>query len=247
MKRDVIDNSLKGKDKILPDSNNLIGIVEHGNGDQRVYQILGVDYNGVKYISALPSPTHLFLSTAVELYQISEQRKHNNFPDCGKKFDKPNFAILDFEQGDTHECFTDFLKTRTSSIIMLVSALENFINQQIQQDYTYTWFDKKKNIHKKWNHDEIENSISFNTKLKYVMPKACKLKDLWTNNSEELSIIQELYNYRNEFVHLKTKSEEEWKRYSETFDKMVKFDMNKAIHAVIKIMNIISPEFVIKD
>lgn len=246
LKRDVIDKSFKGKDKALPDSNKLIGLAEHRNGVKRVYQFLGVEYNGVKYLSALPSPTHLFLSAAVELYQISEQRKNKNFINCGKQLDIPNSAILDFEQGDTNECFTDFLKTRSSSIIMLVSALENFMNQQIPNDYTYIWFDKK-NHKKKKNHDEIENNVSFNNKLEYVIPDACKSKELWKNNSEELNIIKELYSHRKEFVHLKTKSEKEWKRYFEAFDNMVKFDMNKAIQAVIKIMNIISPEFVLED
>jgi len=242
---DVIDNSMKGRGGgNLPDSNNLIGIAEHGNGDPRVYQILGVEYNGVKYISALPSPTHMFLSTAVELYQISENRKQANFPKCATKMSTPKLAILQFQNGYTHECFTDYLKAKTTSIIMLISALENFMNQQIPQDYTYTWFDKKKDKTKTWNYDEIENSISFNTKLKYVIPRACDRENLWGDYSEELDIIQKLYSHRKEFVHLKTKSKEEWKRYADAFDQMVNFNLEEAIKAVIKIMNIISPEFV---
>ena len=239
---DVIDKSTSGEFMDLLGSNSYIGVADHEHGGQRVHQFLGIDCDDVKYVSALLSPSHLFLSAAIELYQISEQKRLVTFPTCGKKSNNPNLILLNFESGYTHECFTDFLKTRGSSIIVLVSALENFMNQQIPNDYIHHWTAKGENH--TWNHKQMENSASFKMKLVEILPLATNKEDLWESCSEELSLINELYRHRKEFVHLKTKSKEDWKRYSDAFDHMVIFELHDAIDAVIKVMNYVSDDFV---
>ncbi|MCB0408837.1 MAG: hypothetical protein KDD29_01375 [Flavobacteriales bacterium] len=236
IQQDVIENSTKGESAKI--SSNLIGVTEHQDGEQRVNQFLAVENDSIKYISAFPSPTHLYLSTAIELYQVSEHRKNINFLKCGTKTHDDKIVLLEFENGYTHECFTDYFKAKTTSIIMLVSSLEIFMNQHIHQNYTYTWKDEK------WNHEKIENKLSFNIKLEHVIPDACDLKNLWKENFEDLNIIKNLYNQRKEFVHLKTKSKEDWKRYTDSFDSLTKFDLKEAIEASITFMNTVSPGFI---
>ena len=240
--RDVIPKSQNGTELETTNSNNFIGIVEHKNGERRVYQTLSIEQEGKFYLSALPSPTHLYLTTALELFEMSEQKKSINFITCGKQSNNSNLYLLDFDPGDTHECYTDYLKARISSIIMLVSTLENFMNQIIPNDFVYS--KTVKDQMKEFNHKKIEDNLSFMEKLQFVVPLAINQIDFWDNRIQELETLTELYKNRKEFIHLKTKSEEEWKRYSDVFSQMLKFDILNALNTSIEIMNAIENNFI---
>ena len=223
-------------------NNKFIGVIKHKDGNNRVYQLLGIEHEDRFYISALPSPTQLYLTTALELYEISEQRKSINFKNCGKQSNDSNVYLLDFDEGYTHECYTDYIKSRISSIIMLVSTLENFMNQVIPEDFVYS--KEVKGEVRKYNHRKIEDNISFMEKLQFVVPAAINQIDFWNNKAQELESLIELYKHRKEFIHLKTKSEEEWKRYSDVFSQMLKFDILNAITITIGIINAIEKNFI---
>ena len=239
--RDVKTNSQVGNIKTFPKSDNLIGIAEYKDGTKKVYQMLSIKVGDKKYISALASPTHLFLSAAIELYQLSEIRKFENFPKCGKKLKDSDLHCLDFEPGYTHECYNDFLKARITSIIMLVSALENFMNQQIPVDFKYHTKGKKP---KEYDVYAIEKKVFFKEKMEDVLPKALKQEDLWETRTEDLKVLLELYEQRKAFIHLKTKSEEEWNRYSDVFSSMLEFNILEAINTTISFMNSVNENFV---
>lgn len=239
--RDVKAKSEKGKNYDLSKSNTFIAILEQSNGHKRVYQMMGIEHNGKHYISALPSPPHLYLTTAIELYELAESRKLENFPKCGKNNNDSNLYLLEFEPGYTHECYTDYIKARIASIIMLVSTVENFMNQVIPIDFVFEKIENKKA--KRYNHEKIENDISFKCKLEQVLPLAINQPNFWFNKSKELKVVNELYRHRKEFIHLKTKSEVEWKRYSNAFSDMLKFDLLKAINTIINIINEIEENF----
>lgn len=239
--RDVKGNSKSVYNEKTVGTNNFIAVAEHESGERKVYQMLGIDFEGKKFVSALPSPTHLFLTTAIELFELSEKRKSVDFNECGKKDKNSNIHMLYFNPGYTHECYTDYLKARITSIIMLISSLENFMNQKIPNDFVYEKNEKGKL--KRYNHKKIEARISFKEKLEFILPKAINNLTFWDRKTEELEIIFKLYDQRKTFIHLKTNSEEEWKMYSEPFAKMISFDLLKAIKTIINTVNAIEKDF----
>lgn len=239
--RDVKENTRSEQNKFTNGKNKFIAVAEHHTGEKKFYQMLGIDYEGRKYVSVLPSPTHLFITTAIELFEISEKRKSIDFKECGKKDKNSNLYLLDFNAGYTHECYTDYLKARIASIIMLISSLENFMNQKIPDNFIYEKFEKGKL--KKYNHKKIEASISFKEKLEQILPIAINNLTFWGNKKRELEIIFKLYDQRKTFIHLKTNSEKEWKMYSESFDKMISFDLSEAINTIINTVNSIEKDF----
>lgn len=240
--RDVKAKSEKGNNHYLPKSNNFIAIVEYPNGEKRFCSFLGVEHKGKQYLSALPSPAHLYLTTALELYELAEQRKSEDFPKCGKQDNDSNLYLLEVEPGYTHEGYTDYIKARIASIIMLVSTLENFMNEVIPNDFIFEKIEKEKV--KRYNHKKIEDIISFKDKLEQVLPKAINQANFWSTRTKELKIINELYKHRKEFIHLKTKSDEEWDGYSNVFSHMLKFDLLKAINTTINIINAIEKNYI---
>ncbi len=240
--RDVKSNSMKGSAQDFQESKNLIAIYEHSESNRKVYQMLDVESKGNKYVSALPSPTHLFLTSAIELFELSEYRKLKDFPECSTPMNESNLFLLNFEPGYTHECYTDYIKARISCIILLVSTIENFMNQVIPNDFIFER--EEKSELKRYNKKKIERVISFKDKLEQVIPKAIKNEDFWTTRNIELSNILTLYQHRKEFIHLKTKSEDEWKRYSDVFRSMLDFDLLRAINTVISIINQIEDDFI---
>jgi hypothetical protein len=224
------------------DSNNYIVIAKHEGEKERVYQMLGIKHDEKQYISVLPSPTHLFLTSSLEFFEFSKKIKSDDFIRFSKRGNDTNLFILDFEYGCTNQSYTSYIKAVTSSIIMLVSALESFMNQIIPKNFSYRKEDK--NGEKNYNHKKIENGISFKEKLELVVPLAINQKDFWRTRSENLDIINELYNHRKNMIHLKTKSEDELNRYSVVFSEMLSFDLLKAINATINIFNSIEENFV---
>lgn len=223
-------------------SNNYIVIAKHEGKKERVYQMLGIKHNEKQYISVLPSPTHLFLTSSIEFFELSEKIKSEDFIKFSKQGNDTNLFLLDFKYGCTNQSYTSYIKAVTSSIIMLVSALESFMNQIIPNNFSYK--KEEKNGEKNYNHNKIENGISFKEKLEFVVPLAINQKDFWSTRSENLNIINELYNHRKNMIHLKTKSEDELNRYSVIFSKMLSFDLLKAIDATINIFNSIEEDFV---
>jgi len=243
--RDVKENTRNDYNEFKSGNNKFIAVAKHHTGGKKVYQMLGIDHEGKKYVSVLPSPTHLFLTTAIELFELSEKRKSIDFIECAKKDKNSNLFLLDFNAGYTHECYTDYLKARIASIIMLISSLENFMNQKIPNDFVYEKYEKGKL--KRYNHKKIEAHISFREKLEFIIPKTINNLTFWETKTEELEIIFKLYDQRKTFIHLKTNSEEEWKMYSESFDKMISFDLLKAIKTIINTVNAIEKDFFEKE
>ena len=222
-------------------SNNLILIAEHKTGEKKVYQSLTVNVNDKKYFSALANPVHLFLSTAIEMYELSEIRKLKNFPKCGKKDNNVDLFLLPFEAGYTHECYNDFIKARITSIIMLVSAIESFMNQQLTLDFKYHTKGKKS---KEYDIEAIEKKIFFKEKIEDVLPKSIKREDFWETEKDTLKVLLNLYEQRKTFIHLKTHSEDELSRYSIAFEQMIEFNLLEAINSTINFMNLVEENFI---
>jgi hypothetical protein len=68
------------------------------------------------------------------MFELSE-KKQIEFKNCGKKYGKEMY-LLDIEEDEAHERYNNYIKYRSSSIIMLVSSIEAFLNHIIPNDFT---------------------------------------------------------------------------------------------------------------
>ena len=239
--RDVVSNSvIKSDSEGL--SNNLIMITEFKTGERRVIKARPVKYLNQLFITAFPNPIHLFLSVAIEHFNESERIKEINFPKCGKKIGDDIF-ILDIEENGTHECYNRYIKYRASSIIMIVSAIEAYLNHIIPNDFVYQTIRNNKTV--EFNKDAIESSkISFIEKLNDIIPQWLRDDSFWQRNLTEKENILKLYENRKNIVHLKTNSQDDFERYFFVIDKMLDLDISASINSTIKFMNLATKNFI---
>ncbi len=239
--RDVISNSTNINDT-LGFSNQLIMIPEFKNGERRVIKARPVKYQNKLFVTAFPNPVHLFLSVSIEHYNHSEKIKETNFLKCGKKIGE-DIYLLDIEENGTHSCYNHYIKYRASSIIMLVSSLEAYLNHIIPNDFVYKTIRNGKPV--ELNKKKIESSaVTFKNKLTELIPQLLCKNDFWVKNSQEKESIIELYENRKNIIHLKTNSQEDFERYFSVIDKMLDLDISKSINATIKFMNLVTNNFV---
>lgn len=225
-----------------PLSNQLIMIVPFKTGEKRLIRSRPVEYKGNRYVTSFPNPVHIFLSTAIEYFEISETIKETNFPKCGKKFGD-DIYLLDIEENGTHTCYNNYIKYKTSSIIMLVSSIEAFLNHIIPNDFIYNTVRKKKEV--QFTKVDIESpKINFREKLIKVIPQYLQSINSEQDLESENETIFELYENRKNLIHLKTNAEDDLTVYFNEIDKMLDFDLNNAIELVISFMNKVKPEFV---
>lgn len=239
--RDVVSNSVKKSDAIGL-SNQLVLITEFKNGERRVIKSRPVKLREKIFITAFPNPVHLFLSVAIEHFNQSEEFKETNFFKCGKRYGDDIF-LLDFEENGTHDCYNHYIKYRASSIIMLVSSIEAFLNHIIPNDFIYRRFKKEKL--EDFNKREIESAkIPFKEKLAEVIPQWLGNEAFWTILQPEKESILELYENRRKIIHLKTNAQDDFDRYFKVIDKMLDLDIFASIQSTIKFMNSVSENFV---
>jgi len=223
-------------------SNQLIMVTEFENNERRVIKIRPVHYNDNLYLSAFPNPIHIFLSLAIEHYNISESIKSTNFPKCGKPYGE-NIYMLDMEENGTHDCYNNYIKYRISSIIMLVSSIEAFLNHIIPNDFKYKTVRKGKEV--EFNKVEIESTkVSFNEKLIQILPLVSTKAFDWSELQTEEKIVLSLYENRKNLIHLKTNAADDFECYFDTIDKMLDYDLPEALNSVVKIMNCTIEKFI---
>lgn len=240
--RDVIPKSVSNVPN-PPLSGHLIMIVDHPDGTKSFNSARPIPVGNRKYISPFPSPQHLYMSLAVEHFEISEKIKSINFPECGKQYTEEVF-LLDAEPGSTHECFTKYFKYRIGSVILLVSALEAFMNHIIPNSFVYCRERKKGGTEELRKNDIESTKVSFKEKLNLVVPAALAKPSFWEGWENDRDFILELYGLRTELIHLKTNSQSDLEKYFVQIDKMLDLDIGKAISVSINFMNEAHPGFI---
>lgn len=223
-------------------SNQLVMVIEFGPGKRRVIKARPVRFQDNLYVTAFPNPIHLFLSLAIENYNQSEKIKELNFIKCGKQVGDDVF-LLDIEENGTHECYNQYVKYRASSIIMLVSSLEAYLNHIVPNEFIYSTTRNGKQV--KFNKEDIESTkVSFGEKLNGVIPQWIGKPDFWTTYKKEKEAIEDLYENRKNIIHLKTNSDDDFTRYFPAIDKMLDLEILSSINSTIRIMNVVHPGFV---
>lgn len=216
----------------------LIMMVEFKPGEKRVLRTRAIKHNGNFYISALPNPIHLFLTLSVEHFETSEEIKEMKFKLCGKKMGD-DIYMLDIEESGTHQCYNDYIKYRSSSIIMLVSSIEAFINHAIPNDFTF----QKGN--KCYSKIEIEGpKVQFAEKLELIIPQLVDDQSFWEINCEIKLAIELLYKIRKNLIHLKTNADNDFNAYFTAIDEMLELDIGNCIDSTVNFFNAVKPNFI---
>lgn len=230
------------KEEFVP-SNKIIMIVENLNKEKFIVRSCPIRVDNINYISALPNPIHLFLSLAIEQKQKCDSIKKINFKKCGDLNYSANNALLYFDEGYTHDCYSDYIKNHISCIIILVSAIEAFLNFIIPKDFIFTTTRDGKP--KKFNVKKIENSnVGFNEKIEKLIPQILDNQIFWNDKTSTLATISELYSHRKNTIHLKTNNEDDITKYFETISSAINFDLNNAIKETIFLMNSVKNNFI---
>jgi hypothetical protein len=230
MTQEQKSNSSNGK-AVTNDPNTMV--VEFNDGTKRVMRYgPQIEANGEKYFSVFPNPVHLFLSSAVDAYNRSEEIKQKSFPVCAARAHKKieDIHMLDIDADETHICYDEYFKMRMNAIVMLSTAVEAFINHSIPNDYP-----KKA---------RIERFESFEKKLTKHLPRSLQLNGFWDERVELKVSIINLYNLRNDIIHLKTNSEVDFQAYYTIVNSMISHDLEQSIMDVKSLMNNIKQDFV---
>ena len=240
--RDVVPNTRTNVQN-PPLSGHLIMIIEHKDGSKSFNSARPIQVADRKYVSPFPNPVHLYLSLAVEHFEVSEKIKLKNFPECGKEY-SPELFLLDADPGSTHDCYNKYFMYRMGSIILLVSALEAFMNHIIPNSFIYTQ-ENKQGQYKDLDKEQIESTrVSFKEKLVTVIPLALKTPLFWDGKVKYQTAILELYRHRTRLIHLKTNAKSDLERYFGQIDEMLDFDIWSAINSSIIFMNDANPDFI---
>jgi hypothetical protein len=219
-------------------SNQLIMMIPFNENESRVLRARAIKHNGNTFISALPNPVHLFITLGIENYNLSEEIKFQKFPKCGNQIGD-DIYLLPIEENGTHQCYNDYIKYRSSSVIMLISAIEAFINHIIPNDFIY------KTEKKEFSKTEIEGpKVFFIDKLEKVIPQFLEKENFWDSHKEIKTEILNLYNIRKNLIHLKTNAEDDFTAYFNIIDEMLELDINHSISNVIEFMNNVKPKFI---
>lgn len=222
-------------------SNHLMMMVPFNEKENRIFRARPIRHDGNLFVTALPNPVHLFVTLGIENYDLSEEIKSVKFPKCGTKIGDDIF-LLPIEENGTHQCYNDYIKYRSSSIIMLISSVEAFINHIIPNDFIYKT--EKKELTK----IEIEGrKVMFIDKLEKVIPQCIGNDLFWKSHIEIKSKILELYENRKNLIHLKTNAEDDLTAYFSIIDKMLNLDIKQCIDCVINFMNLVKPNFIEYD
>ena len=224
-------------------NNTHIGAVSYSTGETKMVFLIPVEYNGVKYAGMLPDPVLLYLDAAHKYFAAAERLKTEQFPKAAMSAVGSSVRMFNALVDSTNDLYNTYLQCRVSAIIMLHSSLEAFVSAMMPDDISYEWVDKygKSRI---LNKRGIDYKLKFREKLEGVMSFVSGI-DLRKHHNQTLLDILYFYNIRNEFIHLKTYTEDGFKpSHSEVFNKMINLDFERYFKAIRSFMECLKPGYI---
>jgi hypothetical protein len=212
---DLNNNFLKEKSK----SNNLLLKFRE---DEFIFAFI-YNHNGTYVNIPLPDYTLIYFDNA---YNLNIQRRNQQ-----KLLLTKLTNIKTLSDGISHELYM-FYGTASAVVINLFTALESFANSILPTDKNY--IDNKSNRTEIYNVLQIQESISFWDKLKYVLPQllnANYFKDQ-TPNTQHITNLKEL---RDDIIH--TKSDNTYDTQIKLLTRILKFKYDETFVAVSHFMN----------
>lgn len=200
--------------------------------DDKFYQAFQFKVDGKIRIIPEPDPILLYFHTAYVNYR--------NLGDAKDKLLKLTEVTLGKEPA-INELY-EYFGMVSCVIIFLFTTIEATMNRCIPMTYTYRR--ETKNKTELYTKNQIEQVISFDDKLKFVLTDVTK-KNFEKAHPLMYKHIQNLKSFRNDIVHTKSNAqgnEPEKHNYNRAF----KFDYDKTIEAVKEFCNFyIRPDFII--
>ena len=198
----------------------------------KIIEAFSYAVNGKDYLVPEPDPVLIHFNNAYVLFREMQAAK------------KKLFKILDGGNSDeniSQELYLYFGMCN-GCIVFLFTAIEAFINKYIPD--TYRFEDSKNNRTEVYNKDQIQRHLSFDVKLKEVLPKI-EGKDFAKRHPLIWVHINNLKELRDMVVHTKTDSKGKTP-YEYIFKKALNFKYEEALHSVRDLINFYQPDYVVE-
>lgn len=223
-------------------SEEIYVIARLDSGRKITFSSRTVTYQEKVFIAPLPNPVHLLINIGIESYNNSVSILEILKEDCQLNENDKGVYILNLYYDNTNANFNNLIKYKITAVISLITSLEAFLNQVIPNHFVYNGFRRGKS--QKFNKKQIESaSISFKEKLTDVMQQLIEKPHFSKQHHKVINLILQLYAVRRELIHMKTNSEDWMGLYYKVTGSVIDIDLEKAILAIRKYMNLIEPNF----
>lgn len=191
------------------------------------------NYNGEIALIPIPDLSLVYFDSA---YQLNRDRLSMQV----KLFDK---LVKQTEIGEdaTNEIYR-YYGYASSCIISLFTAIESYINHIIPNEKPY--IKELKNKTEYYTKEQVQKGLSFDNKVKEVLPYFFDGKNFFRNSSLANQHITNLKNLRNEIVH--PKSEASFRKQEELIQSLLNFKYEKTFEAVMKFMNYYQSDYIVE-
>lgn len=130
----------------------------------------------------------------------------------------------------------------SSCIISLFTSIESYINHIIPSNKPYAKILKNKT--ELYTKEQVQKGVSFDAKVKEVLPFFFENKNFFKNTSLSSQYITNLKNLRNEIVH--PKSEASFSAQEDLIKRLLNFKYDKTFEAVMKFMNFYTKDYIVE-
>ncbi|MBL7742298.1 MAG: hypothetical protein JNN00_02380 [Chitinophagaceae bacterium] len=134
---------------------------------------------------------------------------------------------------DSLQLFYGYFGVTSSFVVMLMTAIEAFVNQKIDKDYKYHKPEQKKYV-RVYDYFQIQRWIPLTEKISEILNKESN-KNFSKNYPNKQAYINNLKELRDFIVH--TKAENNYESYIELYRKSLSFKFNEAIESVRDFIN----------
>lgn len=189
-----------------------------------------INIDGTRCFIPEPDPVLIFFDSAQRQLSSINSAKRKMVEDYGVS-ENPRSL-------NAHNAYVHF-ELCTVFIISLFTSIETFINRQIPDEYVYE--EKKSNRTESFDKEQIQRHISFDVKIKKVLPDA-KGKSFEKSHRTNYQFIQNLKEFRDSIIHAKTTKGDN--TYSDLFKKAIKFRYDDTLYAVKDFLNYYSENLV---
>lgn len=238
MTQEAVDNSLNNipiapketNSKFLNElktkkSSILVGIDEN---KRKLFFMIPLSHNKKLITAKFPEPISLYLNHSIELYKKSKSYR--------------DILVLNSTEDETLYLQDDsshkYMQYTISSIFMLHSSIELFINSCIKDNFEFDF--EGKTLKKQ----EIENELTLSEKVELIIPLISSFNS--KSNKKIIGILVELSELNNELQNLKT-SDSTDQPFLETFEMMLNFDMESCFDSVKKFFKKVNKNYELNE
>jgi len=207
------------------ENNGLENYVAHAvTADKKFIQTFKYKLDNKLLLIPEPNPIIIYFSNAQGFLKLIEDTRKSALELLSN--------IDDTKDGVTK--FYTFFGYVGNFITSLFNSLEAFINLQIPNDFKYERTSKRST--EIFNKEQIQRQISFEEKIKKVLPQA-KGKSFHRNHGDKHDIIIRFEAFRNDIVHTKADIVNMSNYYERLYTQSLDFNYSQAINTVKDYIN----------